>query len=170
MTKSFNQRTSSYSAASCGSRSKIEMECQRRRWSRGHDSTRTPQSSRPELAAYIAQEQEELDQLPAVPRPDLINAPSFQSTLRSRKKVKSPGPSGLTYDILQQLDPKVLPAVATALSSAASTRALPPEWFHLFVKPLCKKPGLPQIRPISLLETWTKLIDVHFNLELRRIC
>jgi hypothetical protein len=128
------------------------------------------QRSRPELEAYIEEEKHSLSLTPAEVRLDLIDGLSLQTTLRSRKKRKSPGPSGLTYDVLQQLEPKVLPAVAAALSRAISTGSIPSEWFHLFVKPLCKKPGQPQVRPISLLETWTKLIDVHFNSEVRRLC
>jgi len=128
------------------------------------------QCNRLNLNLYIHQEQAALEAIPTDPKPDLISALSLTNTLRTRKKRKSPGPSGLTYDVLKQLDPKIMPQIATAVSEATSTGILPQDWFNPYVKPLCKKPGQPQIRPIALLETWTELIDIQFNQELQRLC
>lgn len=116
------------------------------------------QLQRPELKSFIEQTRHSLATGPSSTDPHLIQASALGATLKTRKKRKSPGPSGLTYDTLQALDPSLTKPLAQALSVGVSSGALPHEWFRLYVKPLCKKPGQPQTRPISLLETMTKIV------------
>jgi hypothetical protein len=91
-----------------------------------------------------------------------LNSPLVSYSLR-----KSPGPSGLPYEHWRLLHPKVLQALTTTLSKEFRNPEHSRDMFRIHIKPLPKKAGGPDIRPISLIETTVKVIDKMFLPKLR---
>ena len=65
--------------------------------------------------------------------------------------------------LLQQnwrsLGPKLTPFLVKALSETLISGSFDPELFRVYVRPLPKKPGGPEVRPISLLNSIVKIMD-----------
>jgi len=75
------------------------------------------------------------------------------------KTRKSPGPDSMTYENWRSLDPKLTPFVVKAFSETLTSGNLDPEWFRFYVRPLPKKPGRPEVRTVSLLNSIVKIMD-----------
>jgi hypothetical protein len=74
----------------------------------------------------------------------------LNSALVSCSLRKSPGPSGLRYEHWRLLHPKVLQALTTTLSQELRNPEHSQELLRIHIKPLPKKAGGRDIRPIYL--------------------
>jgi hypothetical protein len=65
----------------------------------------------------------------------------------------------MIYKNWRSLDPKLTPFLVKAFSETLTSGSFDPEWFRFYVRPLPKKPGRPEVRPISLLNSIVKIVD-----------
>jgi len=72
----------------------------------------------------------------------------------------------MSYEKWKQLDPELVPFMVTAFSETITSGDFDPEWFRFYVKPLPKKPGQLEVRPISLLNSMIKILDRLFLLRM----
>jgi exonuclease III len=127
------------------------------------------QMSRPDLLEFVEGERRALESEACTPDPHLITEAELKWMIQSRANHKSPGPSGLSYDNLKALNPSLYGHLAKALSLAVSSHGLHTDWLHLYIKPLSKKPGKPEIRPISLMESLVKIVDGIYLQRLQQV-
>jgi hypothetical protein len=86
----------------------------------------------------------------------------FQALLKSLPKGKAPGPDGITYEMIQQLDQEIQQWLLTSLKQIILRTNIPEELLTIKIKPLPKTPGQEAIRPISLINIFLKLADRIF--------
>jgi len=106
--------------------------------------------------------QEERQTLEATARsvdPEYFSLLDWSIVMEFLKTSKSPGPDSMTYENCRSLDPKLTPLLVKAFSRTLTSGSFNPEWFRFYVKPLLKKPGIPEVRPISLLSSIVKIMD-----------
>ena len=94
----------------------------------------------------------------------------LEYALRKCTKRSAPGPDGVTYQALRNLDERHLPALLETLNKVWRTAELPAVWKVSHVIPI-PKPGKPHAalssyRPISLTSCVGKLLE---RLVLRRL-
>ena len=123
------------------------------------------QEERPEIEDFILEESSNLLSL-EFPMKELINPEDVHDAIKHMKKNKAPGPSGFSYDHLKALDEETIDILVEALNNSLNGGSLPTNWFKLLIRPLSKKPGALETRPISLMESLLKLLDKSFNQHL----
>jgi hypothetical protein len=126
------------------------------------------QQERPETVAFILEEERNLFSLD-IPVKNLVNLEDVLIQIKRLKRRKSPGPSGLSYDHLKALDEETITILVEAMNNSLCGGSLPPNWFKLLIRPLSKRPGASETRPISLMESLLKLLDKSFNQHLLQL-
>jgi hypothetical protein len=106
--------------------------------------------------------QEERQTLQATARsvdPEYFSVSDWSIVMKSLKTRKSPGPDSMRYENWRSLDPKLTPFLVNAFSKTLTSGSFDPDRFRFYVRPLPKKPGRPEVRPISLLNSIVKIMD-----------
>ena len=109
-----------------------------------------------------------------------LTGADLRKTLNNMGKNKAPGPSGITVEMLRHLPDEVIDEwLLPLVNHCLSTQTLPESTKHFMVWCIEKKPGTGtiihptdklQLRPISLFEVYTKLIEAVINKRLSRVC
>ena len=121
------------------------------------------QSSRSDSRSFVDLESSRLSSLPSeLFKQNNLTEVRLDELLKAVKKRKSPGPSGITYEHLSSLSPPAKKMLLLMINYEITKVDLDPTLFRTFVRPLAKKPGTSSFRPISLLETITKIIDRYY--------
>jgi hypothetical protein len=123
-----------------------------------------------DLEQEIQEERQTLEATARSVDPEYFSVLDWSIVVKSLKTRKSSGPDSMTYEYWRSLDPKLTPFLVKAFSETLTSGNFDPEWFRFYVRPLPKKPGRPEVRPISLLHSIVKIMDclvllklVHWN-------
>lgn len=73
--------------------------------------------------------------------------------------LKTPGPDKITYDLLKMVPRKILDKLAKDITDLLRTGTIPKTIFETDIKPLSKKAGSEEVRPISLANAILKVVD-----------
>ena len=112
-----------------------------------------------DLEQEIQEERQTLEARARSVDPEYFSVLDWSIVMKSLKTRKSPGPDSMTYENWRSLDPKLTPFLVKAFSETLTSGNFDPEWFRFYVRPLPKKPGRPEVRPISLLNSIVKIMD-----------
>lgn len=118
------------------------------------------------LDSAISSERSQVSSVTRTPDSDYFSIVEWNIVMQSLKNRKSPGPDSMTYENWRALDPKLIPFIVQAFSETFTSGKFDAEWFQFYVKPLPKKPGKPEVRPISLLNSIVKIMDRLLLLKL----
>jgi hypothetical protein len=99
-----------------------------------------------DLEQEIQEERQTLEATARSVDPEYFSVLDWSIVMKSLKTRKSPGPDWMTYENSRSLDPKLTPFLVKAFSETL-TSLLP------------KKPGRPEVHPISLLNSIVKIMD-----------
>jgi hypothetical protein len=93
-----------------------------------------------------------------------------KNLLKTLPRGKRAGPDLMRYEDWAQLDPRLLKDFTSILNEIFLEATFEKELLKVQIKPLTKKPGEPEIRPISLLNTLVKIVDRLFLSRLKLWC
>ena len=109
-----------------------------------------------------------------------LTGADLRKTLHSMGKNKAPGPSGITVEMLRHLPDEVLDNwLLPLVNHCLLTQTVPESAKQFMVWCIEKKPGTGaiihptdklQLRPISLFEVYSKLLEATINKRLIRVC
>jgi hypothetical protein len=88
-----------------------------------------------------------------------LTGSELEAIIQKLPKLKSPGPDKITYELLKMIPRRVLDRLAEDFRMELQNGTLPKQLFDTEIKPLSKKPGSAEIRPISLANSLLKLLD-----------
>jgi hypothetical protein len=111
-----------------------------------------------DLEQEIQEERQTLEARARSVDPEYFSLLELGIVMKSLKRRKIPGPDSMKYENWRSLDPKLTPFLVKAFSETLTSGSFDPEWFRLYVRPLPKKPGRPEVRPISLLNSMVKVM------------
>ena len=118
------------------------------------------------LHEYLEAQETELESEVRCPDPSYFSIIEWNIVMQSLKNRKSPGPDSMSYENWRQLDPELVPFMVKAFSEKITSGDFDPESFRCYVKPVPKKRGQLQARPISLLNSMIKILDRLFLLRM----
>jgi len=97
---------------------------------------------------FLEAQKTELESDVRWPDPNYLSIMEGNLVMQSLETRKSPGPDSVSYENWRQLDPELAPFMVKAFSETITWGDFDPEWFRSYVKPLPKKPGKLEVRPI----------------------
>lgn len=99
-----------------------------------------------------------------------ITSKEMNRAVSSSKGGKSPGPSGVSYEVLKHLGKHGRKVLLQVLNSILTNGHIPSSWKHHHIVPIPKGPwegDYNSTRPISLLETSRKILESVLNFRIR---
>jgi hypothetical protein len=91
--------------------------------------------------------------------PEYFSVLDWSIVMECLKTRESSVLDSMAYDNRRSLDPKLTRFLVKAFSETLTSGNFDPEWFRFYVRHLPKKPGRPEVRPISLLNSILKIMD-----------
>lgn len=102
----------------------------------------------------------------------MITLKELNRAITASKGGKSPGPSGISYEMLKHLGKHGRDSLLRLFNSIITQSHVPTSWLHHHIVPIPKGPwqgDYNNTRPISLLETSRKTLESILNFRIRNI-
>ena len=92
-----------------------------------------------------------------------VTAQDIKRVIKTMKKGTAPGPSGMTYDMLDMLQEELLEPIAEIVNQSLEGKEIDPEMNKTLLRPLAKTDqglaDLGKMRPIALMEAIMKILE-----------